>query len=120
MTITITRSAPTGSSSPALALGYQTTRNAQTIVHPIIGRAEPDVTLRPAALRTGTLRLFFLTEATAHACELMHASAATFTIADTDRPTFAMRYVPQGAITRQLEDGARRFVVEVGFQEISP
>jgi hypothetical protein len=68
--------------TPNTVDGYQSARPAQTIIHRVIGRADPDVTLRPAGTRTGTLELVFGVEATAIAAEQALAGADVWTLSD--------------------------------------
>lgn len=108
--------------TPVLVTGYVSQRETQSVVHRIIGRADPDVSLRPAALRTGTLELLFDSEADAEAAELAHAGSAVWTLTDTDRSTVGMIYVvADGSITRTLDDETRDYwLVAVPFVEVSP
>lgn len=119
MSTTISRSSDAQTITPDLVLTEWSTENeARTIVHHILGRPDVDVTLRPATDATGTLRLFFMTHAQAEAARLFHLAAATFAVTTTDErlPT---RYVPQGSIRKvQQSVNAKRYVVEVPFQEL--
>jgi len=104
---------------PTLVLGYESSRPASTIVHQRLGGAT-DVLVRPAGLRTGTLRLFYYLEYDAAAAEDMLAKAASFTLNETDRYTINMEFVLSGTLTRYLDDQTRdRWVVEVGYQEVT-
>lgn len=123
MTSIITWAGATTPIVPLVIDGYDSSRQSGTVVHPIAGRADPDVTLAPAGLRTGTLRLVFADETDAKTAEDEHAEARAFTLSDDDRATVAMYYVVDagGDITRSLDDTTRdAWVVEVPFQEISP
>lgn len=118
MTSVITSGAVT--IAPELVLGYQSSRTTGNIFHDIIGRAEDVVTLRPAKFRTGTLRLFFLTENAAKAAEDAHAAATTFDYIDTDNTTTNMRYAVNGAVTREQAEGGKRWIVNVDYKQVSP
>jgi hypothetical protein len=109
--------------TPTIVDGYASSREARTIVHPVLGVAAPDVTIRPALLRNGTMRYLFRVEADAVACENAHATAtgsASFT--SDDRPTLNMTYVVAGGpVGRTLHDETRdMWILEIPFQEISP
>lgn len=79
-----------------------------------------DVTLRPAALRSGTLNLFYLTEAPALACEAMHAKAARFTLTDSERPALGMQYVVTGPINVSLDPGTMtRWLVSIDVEQVA-
>lgn len=107
---------------PTQILGYETERESQNIVHAIMGRSEPDVTLRPAYLRTGTLSLGFegvTSETDSKAAEDLHATGGVFTL-NADRVTAGMSYVVTGTVKRTLEEETRdAWIVEFSFQEVS-
>lgn len=106
--------------TPDLVLGWDSSRQSRTVVHDVLGRPDPDVTLRPASTRTGTLRLFFLDLATAVACEEAHAAATIWTLSTADVLPATMRYVVDGQI-RLTSDGPAhaRWVLEAPFREIA-
>lgn len=108
--------------TPELVLGYETAQAGRNIVHDILGRPDPDVSLAPAALRAGTLNLFFLTAADADACRKLHARAAVFTYSATDTASTSMRYVLDSAgIGQALEDQTRkRWTVTIAYREVAP
>lgn len=117
MAVTITRGA--SSVSPRLVLGYQSERTAGNLIHPIIGRADPDVTLAAAGLRTGTLELLCLTLADALAVEDLHAGEGVCELEDTDAPGLGMYYVAAGKIELELDDETRAvWIVRVEYQEV--
>lgn len=111
-----------GTITPTVVLGYESEREARTIVHSILGRANPDVTLRPAGLRTGTLTLGFegaTAEADSLEAENVHAAVGSFAVVSTDRDTIEMPYVVSGRITRALDDQTRdAWTVAIDFQEV--
>lgn len=114
MTTTITTA--TGPLVPDLVLGYEAARAGRNVFHDIIGRADPDVSLQPAAPRAGTLQLFFLTEPQAVVAAAAHAVPAVFTLADSTYPTIGMRYVLDGRIGIKLDH--TRWIVSVDFREV--
>jgi len=119
--VAITITCGESSVSPTLVLGYRSTRPARNLVHSIIDRADPDVTLKPAGLRTGTMQLFHLTLATALACEALHALEGVCTLEDTDLPELDMSYIAAGDITLELDpDTRKRWVVSLEYQEVTP
>lgn len=108
----------TASISPALVLGYQTARESQNIVHDLIGGGIAVTMIRPRP-RSGTLELFFLTEADGFAALTSHGAETTFTLSDSDRPSVGMTYVTDGAIDLELDEATRtRWVLRVGYQEV--
>lgn len=110
-----------GTVTPELVLSYQSSRASGNVIHDIPGRDNPDVTLRPAGLRTGTLELFFAEEADSRAAEGVFAASGTFALIADERPTVAMYFIVSGTIERELESQTRkRWTVRVGYQEINP
>lgn len=119
MPTTITTGAST--ITPTLVLGYSADREAQTIVHEILGSASPDVTLRPGKLRSGRLELGFqgaTSQANSKTAADLLSGAATFNLVSTDLTTIPMPFVVQGTVTRELEDASRNaWIVSFDFQE---
>lgn len=108
---------------PILVDGYSAVRESRNIVHHIIGRQDPDITRRPASLRSGSLRLLFADEAESLQAEDVHANGITFVLTSTERASIEMTYVlAEGqTITRELDDETRElWLVIVPFQEIRP
>ncbi|MDJ1115384.1 hypothetical protein [Microbacterium dauci] len=58
--------------NPTAVEGYESTVQSQNIVHQILGSRFPDVTFRPATLRTGTLTLHFNSTQEAMRAETLH------------------------------------------------
>lgn len=108
--------------TPDLVLGWDSTRDARTQVHPVLGRPDPEVTLRPAGTRTGTLVLFFTDLADAQAAEDAHATPGVWSMDNTTEgaPSLAA-YVVSGPITLRAEGpNLDRWLVEVAYQEVVP
>lgn len=107
--------------TPVLVLGYESEREPGNIIHPILGRANPDVTLRPAGLRTGELQLFFPDETEAAAAEDALAAAGVCELTTSDRASVNMTFVVEGRLARALDPETRdHWTVTVGFQEVTP
>lgn len=107
--------------TPLLVLGWQATREARTRVHQLIGRPDPDVTLRPSAARTGQLRILCASEADATAMEALHAAGFVLTLADDDVAAVGMAYVVSGALGVELDPGTlTRWVVTADYTEVLP
>jgi len=117
MSVTITHSA--GVIEPLAVSGYASTRRSNNIIHTIPGNSIPDVTLRPASLRTGTLTLVFGDEVTAAEAEHTHAIGGVFTLTSSARTTVSMAYVLSGDLTRELAPSGQ-WNVTVGYQEVAP
>lgn len=104
---------------PTLVTGWESTRDARNILHDIIGRADFDVTLRPAGLRSGTLEMLFSSLDNALAAEALLVQAKSFTLEDTDRPTLNMTFVASGSITVAIDEDTRTlWTVACDFQEV--
>lgn len=120
MTTTITYSG--GTLTPELVDGYQGAREARNVEHVILGRAGSDFTLRPAALRSGTLRLLFPLEADAAEALDALSAAETFALTTDERTTLDMEFVTVDAgASMELDNVTRRvWIVSVPFQEVTP
>lgn len=119
MTITITCGA--ASASPRQILSYKSSRTARNLIHDIIDRADPDVTLKPAGLRRGTLEMLCLDLTAGLAMEALHAGEGVCVLEDTERPGRNMSYVSAGDISLELDlQTGTRWIVSVDYQEVSP
>lgn len=106
--------------APLLVLGWQPTREARSRVHQTIGRPDPDVTLRPHALRSGTLRILCADMAAAVAMEALHAQGMVLTLADDDVSAVAMAYAVTGGLGVELDQQAYRWIISADFTEVIP
>jgi hypothetical protein len=106
--------------TPTLVTGWASTQQSNTQLHAIIGNASPDVTVRPANLRAGTLGLVFSTEADAETCRTMHSAANIFTLTSTDLDQIDMSYVVAGTIAVTLDDTTlNTWIVDIDYQEVT-
>lgn len=112
----------TGTITPDIVDGWRASREARTIVHTILGRAAPDVTFRPAGIRSGSLTCVFSVEADAAAAADVFAIPQVLTLTDADRPHLAMSFVvADGDIDVSLDDETRDvWIVTVPFREVNP
>ncbi|MCR2785439.1 MULTISPECIES: hypothetical protein [unclassified Microbacterium] len=108
--------------APTIVLNISSSREAQNLVHPIIGRAQPDITLRTAGVRTGQLELGFeglTSEADSATAESLLAGAAVWTIVSDERSTLEFSFVVTGSVTRDLDSDSRdAWVVKIDYQEV--
>lgn len=118
MTISITGAS--GTIALDLVTGYEARRESRTRVHDVIGRWDPDVTLRPAGPRTGTLSIWCADLDAAAALDALHKAADVLELADTDRPDIDMSYVVDGSIAVAPEIGTERWIVSVDYREVLP
>lgn len=117
-TVITVNDASTDTTTPTLVLGYESSRESRNVVHDLIGGGIA-VTLIEPRPRKGSLELFYLTETTAAAALELHTRETSYTLTSTDRASISMTYVVDGAITIRLDDeGRRRWVVTVGYQEV--
>ncbi|WIB68804.1 hypothetical protein DEI93_07180 [Curtobacterium sp. MCBD17_035] len=104
---------------PLLMLGYADTRNTNTVVHTVLGAAEPDVMWRPPSLRTGTFQFLFDNSDDAQTALTIVQNGAPALMDDTDRPELAMSFVASGSVSLELDDQTQTlWVLSVGFQEV--
>ncbi|MGN7978105.1 hypothetical protein ACTJJ4_11055 [Microbacterium sp. 22195] len=98
-------------------------RTSPTIVQDVIGGGIAISALQSRP-RSGTLRLFYLTESTAVDAFNMHAPAAIFGLYDLDNPGSwrEMLYMTvDGGCRITLDETTRtRWIVEVEYQELQP
>jgi hypothetical protein len=106
--------------TPITVMGYKTARASGNVVHEILGRTDPDVTLRAAALRTGTLEFLFASHADAQAAEAILAGVGVITLADSDLPDIGMRFVLSGTLEMELEQTSRTaWTVTADYTEVA-
>lgn len=118
MTTTITDGHTTV--TPTLVMGWESSQDTRNIVHPIIGRSNPDFTIKPSNLRTGTLNLFFEDYAEADLCRSIHANAAVFTLYTDDFAAANMNYVVYQDVTIALDqETLKHWTVTIQFQEVA-
>lgn len=118
MTTTIT--AGSLSFSPTLITGWSTAKESRNVIHAIIGRTHPDVTLKPAQARTGTLEMFFIVGTDAFLADSILASGAVFTISSDETPWVdGLSFVLSGSITATLTPDTRSsWMLSADFQEV--
>ncbi|MDQ1169592.1 hypothetical protein QE392_001396 [Microbacterium proteolyticum] len=102
---------------PTTLSEYSSDQDGGTIMHPILGRAAADVTLRPASLRTGSFVLDFRTEAASESARAALATAVVWTLSHTEQTTLNMRCIVRG-VTREVA-GNGRWPVSVRFEEVA-
>lgn len=124
MSATITRGATV--LRPTAVTSIRTERESRNIVHDIIARADADVSLRPAGLRSGTIELAYHSSPSAETdselAEQQHALSGVFTITAPGRPSLSFTYVTAegGRIARELNTETGVWTVRVDFQEVAP
>lgn len=104
---------------PTALLEYETEVASNNIIHNIIGKADPDVSLAADATRMGTLHLFFDTKADAWAAFDALRDLSVWTLNDTDHPEIDMDFTRRERMKIRLDSvSRRRWIVEMDYQEI--
>ncbi|MGN7968027.1 hypothetical protein [Microbacterium sp. 22296] len=115
---TISASNNAGSVTPTLIDGYKPSRQSRNKIHDLLDGSIGVSYIAPRP-RSGTLRLLFLTAATANAAYALHAQETSFTLTSTDVPSMGMRYVLDGSLDIELNPQLGHWWVLVGYQELS-
>jgi hypothetical protein len=111
----------TNNFSPKLIIAWGTSQESRNVIHDIIGRTDPDVTLKAASSRSGTLEMLFETASAAETARGILANGTTFTISDSETWLDGFNFVMSGNIANVLEDTTRKvWVLEADFKEIIP
>ena len=107
--------------SPTLITAWETTQESRNVVHNIIGRTDPDVTLLKAATRTGTLEMLFTSATGAETARGILANGGVFTISDSEFWVNGFDFVLTGSLTASLEDETRDlWTLTADFVEVIP
>ena len=107
--------------TPNLITGWESTQESQTVVHKVIGKSAPDITLKPASMRTGTLETVFLTANNANSARNFLSQAKKFILATDQTWLVEMHFVVTGNVTCSLEPNTQNvWLVKFDFQEVSP
>ncbi|MCB7135362.1 hypothetical protein [Cellulosimicrobium marinum] len=120
MTTTISVPGTETAASPELVLNYAYEREARTMVHAVLDRSEPDVTLRHTGLRRGTLALFCTSRDQAAFMEAVHTAALPLTLESDDDPLANMTYVASGRVGSSYDAENDKWTVTVDYAEVSP
>jgi hypothetical protein len=117
MASTVTHS--TGTITPTAIEGYESEREAYTVVGDILNRSNPDVTFRAFGLRTGSFRLIFADEAAALAAEAALSVPQVLTINNPDVASLVMSFVIAGG-SLSLQQDTHFWRLLVPFHEVTP
>ena len=108
----------TQSVTAELVTGYDSRRDSGNLLHTVIGRADPDVTLKAAGLRQGTLEVWCPSHSGALEVEALHAQVGVLHLTDYDQPGLDMFYVVAGPVETRPEIGTTRWLVRVAYAEV--
>lgn len=117
MSVTITHAG--GVITPTSVTEYGAEQAGGNIVHPILGSNNVHVTLRPAALRTGTLTLVFATAIAAASARVQHAAGGVFALTSPEVAVVDMSYVLDGTLGT-VQGKAGEWTITVDFHEVLP
>lgn len=107
--------------TPEIITGWDTSQTSRNVIHEIIGRQDPDVTLQPAATRTGTLEMVFTSASAAETARNAFVNGTTFLIESDLTWLDGLTVVMNGTITATLEDVTRQlWTISADFQEVTP
>jgi len=107
--------------APDLVTDIQTSVDVPTVVHRIIGRSDPDITLQAAQLRAGTLEMLFPDGYAAASAVIALSYPGVATLVDTDVTSIGMSFVVTGAMSTGMDtQDTRRWRVTVPYQEVAP
>ena len=119
--MTTTISDGTTSVTPKLILEYEHTRATRSLVHDVLGRADPDVTLRAAATRSGRIRALLVSPADVSTLDELLSAPAVLSIASTDEPRLdGLTFVVADADIRVTLEGQSTWFVEWTYQQVAP
>lgn len=98
---------------------YSAQQANRTVVHDILGRPSPDITDRPASMRTGRIGLTFATSALADAARVALGQGGQWSLQCAEHPAINMTFAVTGA-TNLMRGSAGEWVLAFGYQEFTP
>jgi hypothetical protein len=121
MAATVTAEISLDTFAPVLVQTLTVSQRTRSIVHDIVGSAEPYISFQPAALRTGQHVFFFASESEAMTAQSICNQIGAFTLSYPERPWIEMRFVvADGSIDLDLDPTTRKhWTLTVSFQELS-
>lgn len=106
--------------TPSLITAWAVSQTSRNVVHEIMMRATPDVTLKPASSRSGTLDMLFSSSTEAEAARVALAAGTVFTISGAETWLEGFTFVASGTISATLDDSTRvLWTVSADFREVS-
>lgn len=105
--------------APLAVSEYSVDQQSGNVVHDVLGRPDPDITLRPTGLRVGTLTLTFANAVAADDARTQHATGSVFTLTSDDVAVVSMTYVLTDKLGT-MRGAAGEWTITVDFQEVAP
>lgn len=104
--------------TPTKVIDVSAAAETGNVIHRLIGGGRA-YTLRPAAPRSGTLRLFFMDAEDAWECYIAHLAAAVAVLDDETHPQRSMSYITAGAVEPEVEpESNQRWYVSIAYAEV--
>jgi len=120
VTSSISRYGEAPSFTTEFVVEFTSRREARNIVHTIIGRPDPDVTLRGPGLRQGAMGIWCQDYASAVTLEALLASQAVLRLQETVLG-IDLAFVCTGSIElRRDSTNTTRWLVRSDYQEVTP
>jgi len=105
--------------TPELVTSWGTSQQSRNVLHEIIGKTDPDVTLKPSSTRSGTLEMLFTSATLANTARGILANGTIFTISDSETWLNGLDFVMSGTISSALEDETRHlWTITADFTEV--
>lgn len=107
--------------TPAGVLGWSLTRPSRSVLHPILGTDETEVTTRPPGLRAGRVRTMWDTYAEAEdASTKLSVVGGAWSLVVPEQPGLTMVMQVTGDQTIEaLDDAATTWALDFGVQEVT-
>lgn len=110
----------TGSITPTALTQWSSTAEPRSVMHPILGRADDDVTFRPASLRRGVLHLVFADADAAYLAREALLVPQRLALTHTTVAVVAMTFVvAEGEVSDVLAESSQ-WSIDVPFREVLP
>jgi hypothetical protein len=107
--------------TPEIITAWNTAQETRNVIHDIIGRQDPDVTLQPASTRNGTLEMVFTNSSDAETARNAFVNGTTFLIESDLTWLDGLTVVMNGSISAALEDTTRNlWTISADFVEVTP
>ena len=107
--------------TPEIITAWDVSQETRNVIHDIIGRQDPDVTLQAAATRTGTLEMVFTSATDANTAREAFVNGTTFLIESDLTWLDGLTVVMNGNISTALEDVTRNlWTISADFVEVTP